>query len=171
MNDGSEGGAPKERKPRPPHNRITPRQLKFVQEYMRTGSGAEAAKLAGYKSRFAAQKARKLLDDCEPVKAMVELARKNVQIKAEYGMMAAMKEAEDAITFSIKTENANAYVKAVELRAKLNGLLIERHDTRQVGFHLHVSGLDEQKVEGNIVDSVFKKKEEEEDDPTGQGST
>jgi hypothetical protein len=37
-----------------------------------------------------------------------------------------MKEAGQAMEFAKETGNANAYVKAVELRAKLNGLLIDK---------------------------------------------
>ena len=37
-----------------------------------------------------------------------------------------MSEAKDTMQFARETENANAYCKAVELRAKLSGLLIDR---------------------------------------------
>ena len=41
-------------------------------------------------------------------------------------MVVAMGEAKDAMDFAYKTDNASAYVKAVELRSKLSGLLIDR---------------------------------------------
>lgn len=74
------------------------------------------------------------------VKALVAEAQKAVQAKINYGLEQAMQEAQDAIEFAKKTENANAYVKAVELRTKLNGLLVEKLDVRQSGFTLNVHG-------------------------------
>ena len=45
---------------------------------------------------------------------------------AVYGLVEAMKEAEDAAAFARENKNSMALVKACELRAKLSGLLIDR---------------------------------------------
>ena len=41
--------------------RLTPQQMRFVIEYVRTGNGADAAIAAGYSPRGAASRASKLL--------------------------------------------------------------------------------------------------------------
>lgn len=60
---------------------------------------------------------------------------------AAYNIDAAMKECEDAIEFARETENANAYVKAVELKSKLQGLLVEKHQIQQVPFTISIGGI------------------------------
>ena len=45
---------------------------------------------------------------------------------AVYDLTTAMKECEDVIAFARQHKNSMAYCKAVELRAKLSGLLIEK---------------------------------------------
>jgi hypothetical protein len=51
---------------------------------------------------------------------------------AVYGLVEAMKEAEDAAAFAKANKNSMALMKACELRAKLSGLLIERVEVVEV---------------------------------------
>lgn len=63
----------------------------------------------------------------------------------------AMAEAEEAMRFAKETENANAYVKAVEHRAKLNGLLVDRQEVKQVGFTIQIAGIYDPGEDGNEI--------------------
>lgn len=135
-------GKPKRSKPNT-KKPITPQQAKFVQEFLRSGKQTEAAVAAGYSKATAPARATRLLQNCAAVKEVIEEARKAVVEKGTYNLEKAMSEADDAIQFAQKTNNANAYVKAVELKAKLNGLLIEKHDVRLSGFAINISGLED----------------------------
>jgi phage terminase small subunit len=120
---------------------LTERQQKFVSEYLKDENGTRAAKVAGYPENGAAQQAHRLLKKTPVVIDAIAQAKKDFSTKHEYTLDKAMKEAEAAIEFAIQTKNANAYVKAVELRTKLNGLLVEKHDVRQVGFNIVIKGV------------------------------
>lgn len=61
-----------------------------------------------------------------PVAKAIEETPKKGRDMAAYGLVEAMKEADDVIAFTKMKGNAMAYCKAVELRAKLSGLLVER---------------------------------------------
>lgn len=76
------------------------------------------------------------------VKNALMEARKDPITKLSHNIHSAMQEASDAMDFAKETENANAYVKAVELRAKLNGLLTEKLDVRALaGFSVNILGV------------------------------
>lgn len=114
---------------------------------MKDGNAARAAQAVGY----TAAHSHNLMRDPYVVEAL-EKARKRSQEVCDYNATQAMKEANDAIEFAISTENANAYVKAVELRAKLQGLLVEKVDLRaQVGFSIIMAPLRPGKTEPEPV--------------------
>lgn len=115
---------------------LTPKQATFVAEYLKTGNGAQSAIAAGYSRKNARQSAHYLLHHVQAVMEAVSAIRQSVAEKAEYDVEAAMGEALAAMDFAQRTDNANAYVKAVELRAKLMGLLVERIDQRTVTVDL-----------------------------------
>lgn len=117
---------------------LTPRQAKFVAEYIASNNGAQAAIAAGYSHPSNARDALKV-----PLvaKALEDFRRRTVE-KGIYDFDMAMAEANDAVAFAKETGNANALVKAIELRAKLNGLLIEKHQHDVSGFSVFVSGID-----------------------------
>jgi hypothetical protein len=128
---------------------LTPRQARFVEAYARPGlkhgepclNAAEAARVAGYGHKRADNTAFKLLRNPK-VRAAVDALRAEVAERAGYTAEKAMGELDDVITHALKTENASAHGKAVELRMRLAGLLIERVDTRIVGgFAVNVIGL------------------------------
>ena len=102
--------------------RITPKMLRFAELL---GSGLDqgvAAKQAGYKQKTSASQALK-----HPLlQQYLSTIQSKTCVLAAYKAADAMQEAKQAMEFAYKTDNANAYCKAVELRAKLSGLLIER---------------------------------------------
>jgi hypothetical protein len=129
---------------------LTPRQQAFVEAYARPGTvngraalnASEAARRAGYSHRRADSTAQHLLR-IPKVKAAVELIRKEVAELASYSLERCMAELEKGMAFAHTTENASAYVRAVELRGKLAGLIVDRMDARLlVGqFSITVEGL------------------------------
>jgi phage terminase small subunit len=132
---------------------LTHKQAKFVEAMMKHGNGTKAAIEAGYSPK--GQRAGKLLRESPAVrKAMAEI-RQSVVDKGKYNLEIAMNEADEAIKFSKETENANAYVKALELKAKLNGLLVEKHEVRSAAFSISIAGLDElPAIETSLVDPI-----------------
>ena len=108
----------RKRKPK----QITPRLLRYAELRAQGCTQSKAAVDAGYSAKQAGGKAernplvqRYLLD-----------VRSAVRCATAHTVVAAMIEAKAGMDFAEKTGNANAYVKAVELRAKLSGLLIDR---------------------------------------------
>lgn len=111
----------------------------YVAEFLRTGSMVAAAKAMGLDEKRARGQGNRIMKK-PAVKAAVQAAQAKSTEAAAYGCNEAMREAEEAIEFAKKTKNANAYVKAVELRSKLKGLLVEKYDVRQSGFNITIQG-------------------------------
>lgn len=144
---------------------LNPQQAKFVAEYLRHSNGTAAAKSAGYTSPT--QASVTLLKN-PAVKEALDKPRKALEAEGLYNLKAAMKECEDAMAFAKETENANAYTKAVELRAKLNGLMVEKHDMRTVGFHVSVDGIDFSKRNSSVEIEAGEVIELEKTEDTGE---
>jgi phage terminase small subunit len=124
---------------------LTPRQVLAVEGKLKGMTNAEIAKHAGYPSPNSAGVA---LNRSDPVQAVIAQARKEVVAQLGYTAVEAMKEAEDAMAFAKLTENANALVKAVELRSKLQGLLVEKVDMRTSSFSVNIHGIRRQGSNG-----------------------
>lgn len=115
-------------------NDLDPTRLQFIAAFIRLGEVNKACREAG----IATGTGSKYLKEPAIQKLLAE-SRDRIMAEAEYTTAKAMQEADDAIAFARSTENANAYVKAVELRAKLSGLLIEKIDVRQAtGFQIRI---------------------------------
>lgn len=100
-----------------------------------------AAKVAGYapEGRNRGYRLLKL----PKVQAAINRVRNMIEGEIKYTAIEAMKECEEAMKFARLTQNANALCKAIELRAKLQGLLIEKHDIRSVAaFQIKITGID-----------------------------
>jgi phage terminase small subunit len=119
--------------------RFTIKQQRFVQAYKTSGNINEAARKAGYSVKN--RSLSKILAS-PPVLAELEKHKQEVIASGRYGYEKAMKECEEAMIFSRETENAAALVKAIELKTKLSGLMIEKHEVKQVGFSVVISGVD-----------------------------
>jgi len=154
---------------------LDPRRAAFLIEFVKHGNGKRAALDAGYSSQSSGTYGTSLAKDPR-LAAAVEEVRERVMAKAEYTCEVAMKEAQAALDFAEETGNANAYVKAVELRSKLMGLLVEKIDLRQaIGFQIRIGGLksstappvDVQMIpsDTSVAESDAKVAEAIEDDP------
>lgn len=116
---------------------LNPKQQKFVEAYMKSGNAVRSAEESG----FAPTYAKDLMKTPAVSKALDE-ARKESALAAAYNADAFMKECDTAILFAQQTENANAYAKLIELKAKHMGFLIDRLDVRQqTQFAINVFGI------------------------------
>jgi phage terminase small subunit len=105
---------------------LSPQQQRFLAAYM-TGISARAAALeAGYSKTTADKRAYELLHQNPAMKVALAEARNGLQLLANYNADSAMADFVAAAEFAIKTNNANALVKATEMKARLKGLLIDR---------------------------------------------
>jgi hypothetical protein len=126
---------------------LTAQQAMFVTEVMAGTDRVDAvikATKGGIARVNASSRATRWLNMTPPVMLAVDLGKREMAEKAGYTASAAMQEANDAIEFAKATKNANAYVKAVELRAKMSGLLVDRVDVRSLtAFSINLSGIDD----------------------------
>jgi hypothetical protein len=83
-----------------------------------------AALAAGYSESYSAAIGR--LEKNPAVAAKIDAIRQKGCEIAAYDLTKAMQEAMDVIEFAKGTKNAMAYYKAIEHRARLAGLLVER---------------------------------------------
>lgn len=117
----------------------TEEEIKFAEGYVKFGTIVDAAKFAQIPST---RDIYRFLDRPQ-VQAEIKKIREKAEQEAAYGANEAMKEAEEAMAFAKETRNANAFVKAVELRSKIKGLLIDKVDLRsQSAFSIQIVGLD-----------------------------
>lgn len=103
-------------------NQVSAQQMEYAELRAQGLSKREAAEKAGYKSPAGAYKA-----DRNPiVLKYLSDAKRSAAMVSGYSVAASMDEALEGMSFARETNNAGAYVKAVELRAKLSGLLIDK---------------------------------------------
>jgi len=118
-------------------NEVSLEQEEFIATYVaKKGHLGEAAKAMDI-SRDVASKWLKL----PGIKKA--LAEEKVRLRAitGYNLQAAMRDALRAEKFAIDTGNANALAKVIEHKAKLHGLLIEKHDHRMAAnFQINIDG-------------------------------
>lgn len=118
------------------------RKATFVQHYLRVGNGAEAARLAGYSPRCARERASTLLNRDPAVKAAVEAGRQAMEDRNKFTIDHMVQQLDSDRAFAIETKNATAAVRASELKAKLFGMMVDRHDVRTVGsFAIVIEGI------------------------------
>jgi len=93
---------------------------------------SEAARRSGYSPSYA-RKGHKLKHG-ETMQAAMEEAEKIVKEVAGYDVTMAFMEINSFIEFAKKHKNAMAYFKAVELKARLSGLLVEKKEVITVSL-------------------------------------
>jgi hypothetical protein len=121
---------------------MTPRQAKFVAEYLKGKSGAEAARAAGYSPGAARTRAHEFLNEHPLTMAAVAQAREALRTEANFNAENAMRELNDAMEFARQTKNATALARCIELRAKLSGLLDVKDKGPTAAFQINISGID-----------------------------
>lgn len=112
---------------------LTPKQEAFCQAIVSGISQADAYRKAydakSMKPAVVQNKASLLMKKGE-VRVRIENLRRPVIEKLQYGLEQAMAEAAEAFAVSKAKEQGGAMVAAVQLRAKLNGLLVDRSEVR-----------------------------------------
>lgn len=105
----------------------------FAQLVAKGETPPKAYVAVGYSDKGAAQSANRLLRVAEVCARVAEIrAAVNERMieKTAYDLGAAMIEAEEARALAVEVRNPAAAVAAVGLKAKLNGLLIDRKEVR-----------------------------------------
>ena len=103
---------------------LPPQRFKFAMAYAAGMSQKDAALAAGYSPNSTAAPYDAMKDP--RVKAEVERVRESLRQQTEYDAQRAFEEAGAAVAFAEKTNNATAYCRAIELRMRLNGLLVDK---------------------------------------------
>jgi hypothetical protein len=103
---------------------LKPRHAVFVTEYLTGITATEAARRAGYSD--AAGRASRLLTTNESVMRAIDAWRERQRLRGEYTVEKAMRETERGMVLAEKGNQMNAFVRAVELRARLHGLLVDK---------------------------------------------
>lgn len=106
---------------------MNPRQLQFVNHYLVSGNGTDAARRAGYSEKNAGHHARTLLLS-KRVQAELQKHRDQLQKQTQYDLAQAFQDAVNGAEFAKAHKNAMALHKFIELKAKLHGLLVEKHE-------------------------------------------
>lgn len=107
---------------------LTPKQRAFIAAYQTGISATQAVIQAGYSKHSARHIAHTLMHDNKLVRAELDKVSNALAEAAEYNGERCMAELDKAIAFAVETKQPNAYVKAIELRARLAGLLRDKLD-------------------------------------------
>lgn len=130
--------------------RLTRQELTFVQKLLVGTKQADAARTAfpGKKSINAADLLRK-----PHIAHALELGRRElaveVQRDAKYTVVEAIAEVDEKIKSAHARGADSAIASMLALKAKLAGLLVERHEVQQAGFVINVSGVDPSRMAGS----------------------
>jgi phage terminase small subunit len=108
--------------------RLSPMQQRFIAELQRGLPGTEAAIAAGYSPKTAKHAAYDLQHRNALVMAELRKVRAHLSALTEYNGERAADDCDKGMQFALRTDNANAFMKAVELKARLNGLLRDKLD-------------------------------------------
>jgi len=106
-------------------NSLPGKQRAFLDAYALCRNGTQAAKSVGYTDRSAPQMAKVILAKPIAQEYLSKIQASSNAIVA-YDLATAMTESLEVIAYAKECKNAMAYFKAVEHRAKLSGLLIDR---------------------------------------------
>lgn len=136
---------------------LTAKQEKFCQSVASGMSQADAYRSAydaGKMKPATIQETASRLMSNPKVSARVAAIRKPVVEKVQYDLEQAMREAQEAYNISKGKEQGGAMVAAVQLRAKLNGLLIDRAEIKHTSV-LEDLAHDERKTLQEKIDEAI----------------
>lgn len=105
---------------------LTPKQQRFVLEYLKDQNGTQAAIRTGYSEKTAKQQGSRLLT-YPNVQAALRAGQKKVAKQAAVTVDSLMAELEQARKLALKEKQASAAVTATMGKGKLAGLLVEKH--------------------------------------------
>jgi hypothetical protein len=120
---------------------LTDRQRKYVQAVAAGRDSATAARMAGYSESFSIVAASRI-GKIPAVKKALESIRAEIRSRTLYDLEAAVAETDRALAFAYSKGKPMSVAKLLEHKAKLHGLLIERHWIKEELINLR-SALDE----------------------------
>jgi phage terminase small subunit len=107
--------------------RLTPKQAAFAREYIVDCNGTAAAARAGFSKNTSNEQASQML--AKPhIAAEVKRLQDEIAQSNNITVQSLLLEAQEARTIAKAGGNAGAMVAATTLKAKLTGLLVERHE-------------------------------------------
>jgi len=126
------------------------KKAKFVLNVAAGMVPADALVEAGWECsrKTATSTAGRLLREDEQVKDALNIIKADLALRAEYSFNSFIAEMDSAMEFARETKNATALVRAIELKGKASGHIVERVDQRNMnaGFQLMVTGVEPPKA-------------------------
>lgn len=110
---------------------MNPKQAAFVREYLVDCNGTQAAIRAGYSPRTANVQAAELLTKPD-IRAAVEAGKKAKVAETGVTKARVVAMALEGTQMAKEMQSASAFLRGVELLAKLHGHIVERRDTRVI---------------------------------------
>ncbi|WNL45630.1 terminase small subunit [Dyella sp. BiH032] len=107
---------------------LNPQQRRFIAAYQTGITATQAAIEAGYSAKSAKYIAHKLLHENPLVREELDRISGKWADEAEYNLQRFMQDLARAEAHAVRTNNANALVKVIELRGKAANLLREKVD-------------------------------------------
>jgi len=124
---------------------LPPKKAKFVLNVCSGKSPADSLLEAGWQCnrKTAISTAGRLLREDAAVQDAIAVIKADMAKRADYDFDKFMQEMNQAMQFAKDTKNATALVRAIELKGKASGHIVERVDQRTTatGFQLIVSGV------------------------------
>lgn len=146
--------------------KLTPKQARFVSEFLKDQNATQAAVRAGYSKSTANQQGSRLLAN---VGVAAELRKKQTRVakKAEITVESLAAEFEEARQLARRQKQASAMVAATSGKGKLSGLLVERrHHSGAIGTYDLTKLTDEQL---DHLESILGPLAHDGGDPGGEG--
>lgn len=123
------------------NNQLTQKQQHFCQVYLETGNSTEAYRQSYNSSNMLSNtinRAAKEVQDNPKIQSYIASLRDAVEVKVTsavaqrivYDKAAAMAEAKEAMDVCERKGNGPGMVAAIQLRAKLNGLIVDRAEVK-----------------------------------------
>lgn len=106
---------------------LTPRQQRFVQEYLTDLNATQAAVRAGFSAKTAGQIGARLLKDVK-VRAEIVKGQGKAADRNELTVDAHLAELDRLATHALAAGQVSAAIRAQELRGKVAGFYVERHE-------------------------------------------
>lgn len=118
------------------------KEIEFMNEVMAGVESSKAAGIAfGLRGRSAVNKGNILTTRTPRIMLAMELARRSLAAKIDYSFDQLIRDLDKAQDFAKKNGNPAAFTRAIELKAKLTGLL-SKDDSRPEGtFKLVINGV------------------------------
>lgn len=126
---------------------ITEIHQKFIEHYFKSGNISDTAR----ELKLDYAKVRRWVK-IPAIAEELQRLRDELRKKSGYTVQLAMDECHAAMEFAQETKNANALVKAIELKTRLNGLLVEKHDHRMIAnFSIEIENVKDKKIKSSPV--------------------